>query len=525
MKSKPFSISKYAPVLFLVLFLSFFAHLGNLPLFDMDEGAFSEVTREMLANRDFTSTLLNDVPFFHKPPLFFWVQAVSVKIFGLNEFGLRFPSALASILWAASIFLFTRRFFDTRSAWYATLFMASSLLVTIIGRAATPEAMINLFLTLTLLNIYKFYHNNNKRYIYWSFMFAALGILTNGSMSILIPVTASFIFLAYKRKLNVFIKMALNPTGLIVFGLIVIPWYIAEFMLYGEAFLSDLFLLGNGKNANLNFIGSSLPYYFYPPLLLLGLLPNTGFFIKALARIRGLMSEDSIQYMCIWFLVTILFLPLSEPNSPFSMVYGIPPLCIIMSRVAENVRHSFNLFIWPLLITALFCLAPDIAPYIMGSITNEFAKTAVTEGMVYFDAYYRLTLGAMLLLLIALPFLKTAPEATRHAIVSILFVSMIHFLVLPVLGNALQQPVKSAALLAKKEGFRVITRRYQTPSFNLYAEMLTERHTPKQNDIILARNSDIESNMRYESLYEKHGIILARVIEKKEEGATPPNTE
>ena len=63
MKSETFSISKYIPVLLLVTFLSFFAHLGNLPLFDADEGTYSEVTREMLVNNDFTLVLLNEKPF------------------------------------------------------------------------------------------------------------------------------------------------------------------------------------------------------------------------------------------------------------------------------------------------------------------------------------------------------------------------------------------------------------------------------------------------------------------------------
>jgi 4-amino-4-deoxy-L-arabinose transferase-like glycosyltransferase len=514
MKSEAFSISKYLPVLFLVIFLSFFAHLGNLPLFDADEGAYSEVTREMLVNNDFTLALLNDIPFFHKPPLFFWAQAASIKILGLNEFGLRLPSAIAAFFWATTIFLFTRRFFDTRSAWYATLFMASSLLVTIIGRAATPEAMINLFLTLTLLNIYRFYHSGNKRHIYWSFMFAALGVLTKGSISMLIPIAVSLAFFTLKRKKKDFLELILNPVGLIVFGLIVIPWYLAEFMLYGEAFLSDLFLLPKAGTNNSNFIGSSLPYYSYPALLLIGLLPNTAFFLKALSQIKKLLSEDLIKFMVIWFLIAILFLPLSQPKSPFSLVYSFPPLFIIMARVTESFRHSFNLLIWPLLLTAFFCLVPDLAPYIMGSIKNEFARIAVAEGLVYFDAYYRITLGAILLLLTALPFINPAPPATKYAIVGLLFVSMTHFLVLPILGNTLQQPIKSAATLTKKEKYKVVTWRNQPPSFNLYAEMLTEHRAPESGDIILTKTVCLGNKAQFETLYEKHGIILARILEK-----------
>jgi 4-amino-4-deoxy-L-arabinose transferase-like glycosyltransferase len=395
--------------------------------------------------------------------------------------------------------------------------MASSFGVTLTGRAATPQALINLFLTLTLLNIYKFYLNGNKRHIYWAFMFAALGVLTNGSLSLLIPFTVTLFFFALKKKLDIFRRVIFNPVGLIVFGLIVIPWYLAEFMIYGEAFLSDLFLLNKAETYNFSFIGSSLPYYSYPALLLVGLLPNTGFFIKALSRFRSIISDDVIKFMVIWFLVTILFLPLSEPKSPFSIVYCMPPLFIIMSRVTENFRHSFNLFIWPLLFTAVFCLAPDMAPFIMGSINNEFARTVVAEGLVYFDAYYQLTLGAILLLLTALPFMKAAPSATKYAILGILFVSMIHLIFLPILGKTMQQPIKSAALLAKKENLKVITWKSHPPSFNLYAEMLTENHSPVVDDIILAKNSELRSNIKYETLFEKHGITLARILEIRQE--------
>jgi len=521
MKSETFSISKYFPVLLLMIFLSFFAQLGNLPLFDADEGAYSEVTREMLANNDFTSALLNDIPFFHKPPLFFWAQAASIRIVGLSEFGLRLPSAVATLLWAASIFLFTRRYFDTRSAWYATLFMASSFLVTIVGRAATPEAMTNLFLTLTLLNIYRFYHTGNKRHIYWTFMFAALGVLTKGSIAMLIPIAVSIVFFALKKKWNHFFQLLFNPVGLIVFGLIVIPWYIAEFMLYGEAFLSDLFLLQKAQTYNYNFIGSSLPYYSYPALLLFGLLPNTAFFIKALSQIRSLISDDLIKFMVIWFLVAILFLPLSQPKSPFSLMYSFPPLFIIMARATENFRHSFNLLIWPLLLTAFFCLAPDLAPYFMGSINNEFARTAVAEGLVYFDAYYRIILGAILLLLTTLPFINPVPPPTKYAITGILFVSMIHFLALPILGNTLQQPIKSAAHLAKNEKLKVVVWRDHPPSFNLYAELLTEKHAPESGDIVLTKTVYLGNNIKYETLYRKHGIILARIIEMPKDNSAP----
>ena len=512
MKPKPFSISKYLPVLFLLLFLSFFAHLGNVPLFDADEGAYSEVTREMVVRQDFTAALLNDMPFFHKPPLFYWAQAASIKIFGLNEFGLRLPSAIAALLWVVSIFLFTRRCYDTKTAWHTALFMSASLLVTLIGRAATPEALLNLFLTLTLLNIYRFYHTGNKRHIYWSCMFAGLGVLTKGAIALLLPVAVSFTFFGIKKRWKDLLLLFSNPVGLMVFGLIVIPWYLGEFMLHGEAFLNDLLLLQGMETYAGNFIGASLPYYSYPVYILIGLLPFSALLIRAVFHLRKLLTDDLMKFMVLWSLLAFLFLPLSMPKSVFAIAYCFPPLFIIMARHADIFRHSIILFIGPLLVITLLLIMPHIAPYIAGSIDHEFTRNALTDGMAHLDTFYQITLGAVILLLAILPFIKSVPASVKLGVLGLLFVSLINFLVMPIVGNILQQPIKSAALLAKKEKLEVVTWRILPPSFNVYGEMLTEARSPKAGDIVLTKTDYLGNDIQYGRLFEKQGVILVKIL-------------
>ncbi len=445
----------------------------------------------MLENQDFTSVLLNGMPFPHKPPLFYWAQAASIKILGLNEFGLRLPSAIAALLWAASIFLFTRRFYDTRTAWHATLFMGSSLLVTLVGRAATPEALLNLFLTLTLLNIYRFYHAGNKRHIYWSFMFCALGVLTKGTIALLLPVAVSFTFFGFTKRWKDLRLLFFNPIGLTVFGLIVIPWYLGEFMIHGEAFLSDLLLVPGMDTYNYNFIGGSLPYYSYLAFIFIGLLPFTAMFIKAIFHLRKVLSDDLMKFMVLWFFLTFILLPIAQPKSVFSIAYCFPPLFIIMARVTDLFRYSINLFIGPLLFVTLLFFTPYFAPFIVGSIDNEFARNVITGGVVYIDTFYQMTLGMVILLLAILPYIKPVPASVKFGILGLLFVSMINFLVLPILGSILQKPIKSAALLAKKDRLNVVTWRIAPPSFNVYAERPTEVRSPQAGDTVLTKSASM----------------------------------
>ena len=512
MKPKTFSISKYLPVLFLLVFLSFFAHLGNTPLFDADEGVYSEVTREMMANGNFTSIRLNGMPFFHKPPLYYWAQAASIKVLGLNEFGLRLPSAVAALLWCSSIFLFTRRFYDTRTAWYVSLFMAASLMGTLMARAATPDALVNLFLTLTLLNIYRFAHDGNKRHIYWSFMFTALGVLTRGTIVIVLPAMVSVIYFGFNKRWKDLAVLLFNPVGLMVFGLIVIPWYLGEFMLHGKAFFSDLLLLPEMTMHKYKFIGDSLPYYAFPLVVFIGTLPFSGLFLKAVFHLRSHLGDDLLQFMFIWFLLASLLATVSLPYSLLSSAYCFAPLVIIMARTADAFRHSINLFIWPLLLIALIFLIPYAAPYLAGSLENVIGRNAVTTGASYLDGSYRSILGGVMILLVLLPFVKSVTNPMKYAVLGLLFVGIIDFLIMPVMGDILQQPVKNAALLAKKDNLDVVTWRMPYPSFNVYAEMLTEERPPRKGDTVFTRTRFLGKNVHYETLFKKHDIVLIKVL-------------
>src|SRR5690242_20974608 len=84
----------------------FFWNLGAAPLVDVDEGAFSEATREMLARGDFITTYLNGELRFDKPIFTYWMQAIPVSIFGPVEWAFRLPSALAACLWTWLLYRF-----------------------------------------------------------------------------------------------------------------------------------------------------------------------------------------------------------------------------------------------------------------------------------------------------------------------------------------------------------------------------------------------------------------------------------
>ena len=86
-----------------VLALSFFWQLGAVPLYDLDEGAFTEATREMVASGNYITPHKDGQPRYDKPALIYWLQAASAQTFGFGEWSLRLPSALAASLWVLAV--------------------------------------------------------------------------------------------------------------------------------------------------------------------------------------------------------------------------------------------------------------------------------------------------------------------------------------------------------------------------------------------------------------------------------------
>ena len=119
------------------------------PLWEPDEGRYAEIPREMLASGDWLTPHLNGVLYFEKPPLQYWLSALSMKLFGLSGAAARLPLALASglMLWAA--WRLAKRL-GAREPLWAAFMAATGLLAFILGQLLTLDALFSAFLVAAL---------------------------------------------------------------------------------------------------------------------------------------------------------------------------------------------------------------------------------------------------------------------------------------------------------------------------------------------------------------------------------------
>src|SRR4051812_46032658 len=87
-----------ALLLCILLGFFFFLLLGSRPLFIPDEGRYAEIARAMLASHDWITPHLNGIEYFEKPPLFYWLGAISLYGFGVNLWAIRSVNAIFAIL-------------------------------------------------------------------------------------------------------------------------------------------------------------------------------------------------------------------------------------------------------------------------------------------------------------------------------------------------------------------------------------------------------------------------------------------
>ena len=506
-------IEKFGPAAILLgIFFGFFFQLGSVPLFDLDEGAFSEATREMILSGNYLTTYLNGELRFDKPILIYWFQAASVHLFGLNEFALRLPSALAATLWAGVLYLFTKRFFGIKTAVTATFMMTTALQISIISKAAIADALLNLFIAASMFGIYLYYATRDKRYLYGVFVLIGLGALTKGPVAVMIPLAVSFIFFALKRELGFWLKTVFNPVGLLLFLLVAGPWYVLEYLDQGQKFLDGFFFKHNLSRFNTSFEGHSGSLFYYVPVLLIGLLPFTSVLFTSLRNIKTWFGDDMHKFFAIWFLFVFIFFSFSGTKLPHYVIYGYTPLFVIMALNIDKMR-SDRLLLLPLaLLFAFLLFLPEIATLIKPLVKDRFAQLVIESAPAEFGTFYRLYFAASLAILLAMMFAPKMQRVNKLVVLGLLSVIGINGFVIPTYAKIAQQPVKEAALLAKERNLDVNMWKLNMPSFIVYSEKLVAKTTPQAGEIVITKKTNLDDFNATEIIYEKHGIVLAKII-------------
>jgi 4-amino-4-deoxy-L-arabinose transferase-like glycosyltransferase len=166
----------------------------SLPLIDRDEPRFAEASREMIQRADYIVPHFNNQLRLDKPPLAYWAQVASYRIFGESDFGARFPSAIAAALTALVIVGWGYRIGAATVGWWAAIIFTLSLQTFVHAKAAVADMWLVLFMTLANWIGYELIRRpashaqrpifNSQWRLWWAFYLSlALGFLAKGPIA------------------------------------------------------------------------------------------------------------------------------------------------------------------------------------------------------------------------------------------------------------------------------------------------------------------------------------------------------
>ena len=181
---------KASAFIVLISALLFIPFIGNMPLFDWDEINFAECAREMLVTNNYSNVQLYYQPFWEKPPLFIWFQAISMNVFGINEFAARFPNAVCGIVTLLVLYFTGKKLNDNKFGLVWAFVYAATLLPQVFFKSGIIDPWFNLFIYIAVY--YLILHTNNPvgKFAYktaiLSGVFLGFALLTKGPAALII---------------------------------------------------------------------------------------------------------------------------------------------------------------------------------------------------------------------------------------------------------------------------------------------------------------------------------------------------
>ena len=214
-------------------------------LFDVDEGAFSEATREMIVSGDWGHTTLQGVNRFDKPIGVYWLQAASVQIFGLHEWALRLPSVLACWLSALALGRFAWQLWGLPAGVMAVLIHSTSIGPWVMAHAATADAVLGMWLVLSALDLCRFLVHGQPAHLRRVALWTGLGMLTKGPVAILIPAATLLLWCLQQRSAKALLASLRDGPAWLIFLAVCLPWYSYALWRHGDEFIQGFFVRHN----------------------------------------------------------------------------------------------------------------------------------------------------------------------------------------------------------------------------------------------------------------------------------------
>ena len=298
----------YLILLGLLSFIFLFVGMGAYPLVDVDETRYAVMSRDLL-HHNWNFLMLNGVPFIEKPPLYFWITAFSIKLFGFHEYAIRLPMSILATLTVFFTYYIGKKIKTPKFGFYTATIMMANVFFIMLTRVAIIDMVFTALLTWTIYFglLTEFVKDNNKKWCWTAFYLCmSFAFLAKGLLAIVFPCA----IIGIHRIINKSVKEIFKPqyilSGLVLFLLINLPWHLAMYKEYGFEFIWVYFILHHFERlVNADALGKTRPFLYFVPVFFVGFLPWSFHFIGAIVDFfrKKLFKDKYILFFAIYFII------------------------------------------------------------------------------------------------------------------------------------------------------------------------------------------------------------------------------
>ncbi len=332
-------MKKYLIALFILYVAIYIIPLGGRPLITPDEYRYAEISREMIESGDWITPRLVNVRYFEKPVMGYWLNAISISVFGENAFAVRLSSAISAGLSALLIWLLVWRFTrDDETAWLSAGIFLTCGLVYFVGTFAVLDSPTTMFLNGALVSF--FFAASEEKWSRFKVLalamfgiFCGLAFLTKGFLAFAVPVAAIVPYMFWEKRWKELFVLPWIP--ILTALLVVLPWalmiHFRESDYWHYFFWVEHVQRLLGKNATQH----PEPFWLYVPVLLIGAVPWALLlpcaFISLRKNFRQMSSRPLMRYAICWLVFPFLFFSVSSGKLATYILPCFAPLAIILA--------------------------------------------------------------------------------------------------------------------------------------------------------------------------------------------------
>lgn len=532
--------------IFVASLLLFVPFLGGSHLFDWDEVNFAEAAREMLVTGEFSYVQINFKPFWEKPPLFIWMQALSMSVFGVSEFAARLPNALCGAITLVVLFNIGAQLVSRNFGLLWTLVYVGSFLPQFYFRSGIIDPWFNLFIFLGIHQLIRATESRSldRTRLGVSALLVGLAVLTKGPTALgLVGIcSAIYFFVSYKAH-SWKLSDAVVYLGIVI--LVGFSWFILEIVrghgyVIQEAIDYHIRLLAQGE------AGHAQPFFYHPLVLLIGCFPMSLFLVFRWVKnpeATGRVAHYGKWMTILFWVVLIVFSIVKTKIVHYSSLTYFPMSFLVAWFIHQAVEKNMRFKLWQQVLMMAFVLILGTAFILVGvleTIRPHLLPLLMNDGLAHGN-FSRSVPDGDLDVLIGIFFILASTGSilllnrSKHAITalfttSLITVTLLSVAIAPKMDHYLQAPLFE--FYKEKGGANYL----QPLGFHSYAHLYYGSRKPKsvsepddetkwmlfdQVDrpvYFISRSQDLETNLRYfphlKETHRKGGyVILERTDE------------